>query len=152
MNNAANIEKGALIRAWDHEPMEGRKDRFIEGVVIAIESQTYHIHVVPCAEFDVQSNKADYMDRMRHASAAIDYCEQIHGRRPWVHLMRGLGVLHELIRFESADSTNVARNHSRYKDLGDQRCKVMADRISSKIHAVAYAAPFGRTFDTSNFN
>ena len=105
-----------------------------------------------CAEFDVQGNKAVYMDRMRHASAAIDYVEQLHARRPWVHLMRGLGVLHELVRFESADSTNVARNHARHKQHGDARCKMMADRISAKVHDATARAPFGRTFETTNFH
>lgn len=104
-----------------------------------------------CAEFDVQTEREAYMERITHASAAIDYCEQIHARRPWIHLMRGLGVLHELVRFESADSTNVARNHSRYKQHGDDRCKMMADRISEKVHTKAYAAPVGRTFPTTNF-
>ncbi len=54
MSNEA-IEKGALIRAWDFEPMEGRKDRYVEGVVIAIENQTYHIHVTKDSDFKIGS-------------------------------------------------------------------------------------------------
>lgn len=49
------ITKGALIRAWDFEPMEGRKDRFVEGVVLAIENDTFHIHVTKDTAFKIGS-------------------------------------------------------------------------------------------------
>lgn len=89
-----------------------------------------------CAEFDVQTKRADYMARIREASQVIDQVEKTYDRRPWVHLMRGLGVFAELTRFESADSTNVARNHSRYRDEhGDDRARYLADRIRGQVDA-----------------
>jgi hypothetical protein len=49
--------------------------------------------------------------------------------RPWVHMMRGLSVSGKRWPFASADSTNVARNHSSHKI---KKCtREMADRIDS---------------------
>ena len=89
-----------------------------------------------CAEFDVQTKKADYLARIRDASEVLDQVESDWNRRPWIHLMRGLGVLAELTRFESADSTNIAVNHSRYKaEHGDDRAAFMKRRIQNQVDA-----------------
>jgi len=89
-----------------------------------------------CAEFDVQTKRADYLARIRDASQVLDQVEADHNRRPWIHLMRGLGVLSELTRFESADSTNIAVNHCRHKaEHGDDRAAFMKRRIQSQVDA-----------------
>jgi hypothetical protein len=87
-----------------------------------------------CAEFDVQRKRADYMARIREASEVVDEVEREHDRRPWIHLMRGLGVFAELTRFESADSTNIAVNHNRYKaEHGDDRAAFLRRRIQTQV-------------------
>lgn len=94
-----------------------------------------------CAEFDVQTKRADYMARIREASDVLDQVERDFNRRPWIHLMRGLGVFSELTRFESADSTNVAVNHSRYKaEHGDDRAAFLKARIQAQVDAGLAAA------------
>jgi len=103
-----------------------------------------------CAEYDVQSNRAGYFERLREASAVLDYVEQFYGRRPWVHLMRGVAVLKDAVRFESADSTNVARNHCRTKGTAGH-VATMAARIAAPIAAASSLAAKGPTFETSNF-
>jgi len=91
-----------------------------------------------CAEFDVQRKRADYLARIREASDVVDQVERDHGRRPWIHLMRGLGVFGQAFRFESADSTNVAVNHSRHKaEHGDDRARYLRDRVEAGILAEA---------------
>lgn len=91
-----------------------------------------------CAEYDVQRNRRAYLERIREASAVVDRVEREHNRRPWIHLMRGLGVFAKLTRFESADSTNVAMNHHRHKAThGDDRARVMAERIRAQVAAGA---------------
>lgn len=91
-----------------------------------------------CAEFDVQRNKKGYVARLQEASAVVDRVEREHGRRPWIHLMRGLGMFAKLTRFESADSANVAVNHHRYREThGDDRATYMANRIRSEVVAAA---------------
>jgi hypothetical protein len=103
-----------------------------------------------CAEYDIQKNRQAFLARLRHASAAIDYVEQTFGRRPWVHLMRANGVIASAIRFESSDSTNVARNHCRTKGE-PQHVRTMADKVAAPVRAAARAAKVGRTYATSNF-
>lgn len=93
-----------------------------------------------CAEFDVQKRRSAYMGRITEASELLDRVEIEHQRRPWVHLMRGLGILAELTRFESADSTNVAVNHHRHKEHGDQRAAFLKARIQAQIDAGLEAA------------
>jgi hypothetical protein len=106
------------------------------------------IAIGSCAEFDVQKNRKAYLARLREASAVLDYIEIFDGRRPWVHLMRGVAVLPEAIRFESADSTNIARNHCRTKGT-ERHVAAMAARLKAKVKAVPRA--FGRTYETDNF-
>jgi hypothetical protein len=89
-----------------------------------------------CAQFDIQRKRKEFRTRIRQASAVIDQVEREHNRRPWVHLMRGLGIFDELVRFESADSTNVAVNHHRYKaEHGDDRARYLKSRVEGKILA-----------------
>ena len=89
-----------------------------------------------CAEYDVQQNRAGYLARIREASAVVDRVEHEYNRRPWIHLMRGLGVFAGLVRFESADSTNIAMNHNRYRaEYGDDRAAFMRRRIGSQVDA-----------------
>ena len=107
-----------------------------------------------CAEFDVQTKKADYLARIREASDVLDQVERDFNRRPWIHLMRGLGVLAELTRFESADSTNVAVNHCRHKaEHGDQRAAFLKARIQSQVDAGVERADIQEiTSEISNFD
>jgi hypothetical protein len=107
-----------------------------------------------CAQFDVQRKRSAYMDRIREASEVVDRVEREHDRRPWIHLMRGLGVFAELTRFESADSTNVAVNHSRYKaEHGDDRAAFLLRRTTSQIDdGVDRAAIEDVTSSVSNFD
>lgn len=109
-----------------------------------------------CAEYDVQRNASAYRERMREASGVIDAVELEHNRRPWVHLMRGLGAMAkypELTRFDSADSTNVARNHARHKAThGDARARFLLDRTLGQVDARAAEAPVEAvTSSVSNF-
>jgi len=89
-----------------------------------------------CAEFDVQKKTPAYLARIAEASEVIDQVEREHGRRPWIHLMRGLGLFPGLTRFESADSTNIAVNHTRHKAThGDERVAFMRRRIQGQVDA-----------------
>jgi hypothetical protein len=85
-----------------------------------------------CGEYDVQQHPDRYLVRLRQVSAVLDYVELAYARRPFVHLMRGLGMLHRAIRFDSADSTNIARNHNRTRHLPNH-VAAMAARIEAKI-------------------
>lgn len=107
-----------------------------------------------CAEFDVQRKRAAYMERIREASEVVDQVEAEHDRRPWIHLMRGLGVFAELTRFESADSTNIAVNHSRYKaEHGDDRAAFLRRRIQTQVdQGVDQAETEAVTSSISNFD
>ena len=50
--------------------------------------------------------------------------------------MRGLGLFPGLTRFESADSTNIGVNHTRYKtEHGDDRVAFMRRRIQDQVDA-----------------
>ena len=102
-----------------------------------------------CAEYDVQTKRAAYMARLREASAMIDYVERFYGRRPWVHLMRGLAVLPKAMRFDSADSTNIARNHCRTKGQPNH-VAAMAARLRAQVDQAPVSR--GQAFETSNFD
>lgn len=73
------------------------------------------IGIGSCAQYDVQKNRRGYLARLEEARQILDRIEYIEGSRPWVHLMRGLGQLATVEWANSADSTNVARNHNRTK-------------------------------------
>jgi len=91
-----------------------------------------------CQEFDVQRNRKGYLaliDKVRVAREAIS---ATHDRRPWIHLMRGLGVFKDVAWADSADSTNVARNHCRLKaSHGEDRVRELALRVEGPIQTAA---------------
>jgi hypothetical protein len=99
------------------------------------------IGIGSCAEFDVQKNRAGYLDKMREVGKVVAAIDAVHGSRPWVHLMRGLGVFKSVAWVDSADSTNVARNHCRYKEHGNARAINFANRIAAPIQAAAMQIP-----------
>ena len=109
------------------------------------------IAIGSCAEFDVQRNRAGYLARLREANHVINMVEALDQRRPWVHLMRGLAVFASAIRFDSANSTNVARNHCRTKGQPNH-VGVMAGRIAGPIMTAATTAPRSPASPTSNFD
>lgn len=84
-----------------------------------------------CQEYDITKPGA-WEERARHAMAVVDYVELRYGNRPWLHMMRGLGRLHDT-GFDSADSTNIARNHCRTKGQ-EQHVAKFAARLEEKIH------------------
>ena len=70
-----------------------------------------------CQEFDIARNKTGsaYMEKIREVFAHMNYWQMKYKKdRPWIHMMRGLGVFHK-IGFDSADSCNIAINHCRTK-------------------------------------
>lgn len=98
-----------------------------------------------CDEYDVQKKRPAYLERIRQASEVVDRVEREHGRRPWIHLMRGLDPYPELCRFDSADSSNAAVNHCRYKKShGDQRSRFIRDRTWGYVHDAIDAAEIER--------
>lgn len=109
------------------------------------------IGIGSCAEYDVQKNPAGYRKRLSEAARVVRGVELVHGRRPWVHLMRGLGVLSQALWAQSADSTNVARNHCRTKGKVDEHVKKMSNRIRAAVAKAAAKAPLADAVPTSNF-
>lgn len=103
-----------------------------------------------CAEYDVARNRPGYMARLKEAWAVIGAVEALHGRRPWIHLMRGLAVLPEVLAANSADSVNVARNHCRTKGA-PRHVAAMANRIRGAVARAAAAAGVAEALPTSNF-
>ncbi len=85
-----------------------------------------------CAEHDIQKHWPDFLARIEQANRTIEAVDLLAGRRPWIHVMRGLGKYHKFPRFDSADSSNIARNHCRTKVQPDH-VRAMADRIKTKI-------------------
>ena len=91
-----------------------------------------------CEEFDVQRNRVGYLERMDEVYEAREQLASQTGRRPWIHLMRGLGVFKDVAWAESADSTNVARNHCRLREShGEQRAAELARHIEVPIQLAA---------------
>lgn len=86
-----------------------------------------------CQEHDIQTRYQVFLERIRAANAQIEYVDTFYDRRPWIHVMRGVGKAHEFIRFDSADSSNLARNHCRYKGKPGH-VQHMADRIEAKAN------------------
>lgn len=84
-----------------------------------------------CQEHDIQTRYSAFYARLRAANATIEAVDILCGRRPWIHVMRGLGKAHEFPRFDSADSSNLARNHWRHKG-GSHHVQAMADRIEAR--------------------
>lgn len=104
-----------------------------------------------CAEYDVQRNRAAYLERLKAANMVIESVAWLYGRRPWTHLMRGLAVLPEAIRFSSADSSNIARNHNRTKGNAGH-VRAMANRIRGAVARVAARAAVSCDEPCSNFS
>lgn len=73
--------------------------------------------------------------RLTEALDAIEAWErQGNDIRPRLHMMRAQSQAH-LYALDSADSTNVAMNHCRYKSEGEGYVGRFADRVSAKIKA-----------------
>jgi hypothetical protein len=85
-----------------------------------------------CAEYDIAKHPQAWEERAKHAMLAVDWYEIEYGARPWIHLLRGLGRLHDC-GFDSADSTNIARNHNRYRHQ-DRYVGRFHERLDDKIH------------------
>lgn len=119
----------------------------IEGLLRAARLFNF-IGIGSCDEYDVQRFRRRYLERLRHVSAVLDYVERCHGRRPFAHLLRGLGILHQATRFDSADSANIARNHHRTRGQ-PRHVADFAQRIETPIRANCIHG--GRTYPTSNF-
>lgn len=92
-----------------------------------------------CGAYDVGKSKAAYLTKAGHAWAILGMVDARYGRRPWVHLMRGIAML-PFIGADSADSTNIARNHwtkrGRFESVRE-----MADRIRAKVEGMPAPAP-----------
>lgn len=56
----------------------------------------------------------------RRVSAAFDVIADEHGRVPWVHMLRGMKLSGSHYPFASVDSTDVAKNHNRPRNLPDR--------------------------------
>lgn len=101
-----------------------------------------------CAEFDVTGKrpmKEAYLARMQQVYEAREAIAAVYDRKPWIHLMRGLGIFSKVAWADSADSTNVAMNHNRYKaEHGDDRVRWKAASIAAPIQAAAAAIPLRR--------
>lgn len=94
------------------------------------------IGIGSCEGTDIILEWAAFEKRIQEANMTIEAVDIICGRRPWVHIMRGLGKYHKFRRFDSADSSNIARNHCRTKG-NPNHVRVMADRIRRKVKEAA---------------
>lgn len=101
------------------------------------------IGIGSCAEFDVQRNKPAYLEVIERIYVTVTTMEAVHGNRPWVHLMRGLGIFHKCAWADSADSANVAMNHHRgkAKGHGELRALHLSNRVEAPIQEAAAAIP-----------
>ena len=88
-----------------------------------------------CRQYDIarHSSNSPYSERVQEIWAFMQYWQANHCmlETPWIHMMRGLGVLHK-IGFDSADSCNIAINHHRTKSQFNH-VRAMADRIAAKV-------------------
>lgn len=101
--------------------------------------------------YDVQKHKAAYLERLEGVRVTREAMRAIHGRNPWIHLMRGLAMLKRLPWAESADSCNVAMNHCRGREAhGDDRARALADRLNDETQTAAAKLPT-RDYTGSNF-
>tara|TARA_R110000823_G_scaffold295274_1_gene414320 strand:- start:285 stop:1034 length:750 start_codon:yes stop_codon:yes gene_type:complete len=89
-----------------------------------------------CGEVDITKNKpgSAYIAKIKQAWAFMAYWENKYNiDKPWIHMMRGLGVLHK-IGFDSADSCNIAMNHWRNKNNVVHHVAQFADRLEAKVN------------------
>jgi hypothetical protein len=75
------------------------------------------IGIGSCAEYDIQKYPEKYLKRLEAAYVTLAYVEMRWDHRPYVHLMRGISMLAQVPWAQSADSTNIARNHHRHEHL-----------------------------------
>lgn len=87
-----------------------------------------------CAQYDSRLHQKAYRARLREALAVLQWVEMTTGRRPWTHLLRGLGHFSQLSGFDSADSCNVAINSNRLRaSHGTDRFRERAARVALKV-------------------
>ena len=146
---AAHAVRGELSQFTERLMFVWHMNDSIEQLVKACRLFNF-VAIGSCAEYDIQKNRDAYLARLKHASAAIDSVEQLHGRRPWIHLMRANGVIAEALRFDSSDSSNIARNHCRTRG-NDGHVRDMVARIAAPIREAAAGAEIGPAYPTSNF-
>lgn len=146
---AAYAVRGNLSRYTDRLMFVWHMNDSIDQLVRACRLFNF-VAIGSCAEYDIQKHREAYLERLRHASAAIDSVEQLHGRRPWIHLMRATAMIATAIRFDSCDSTNIARNHCRTRGQ-PEHVRGMAERIAAPVRAAAAIAKAGLAYPTSNF-
>ena len=147
------IEAGAAVHKWSAYPerlmfvwhMNDSVERLRDACLLF-----NFVAIGSCAEYDVQTKRAAYLERLRLVNAVADWTEFGYGRRPWIHLMRGLAVLPEVIRFNSADSSNIARNHCRTKHEPRHVAR-FANRIRASVARAAMVASVVPVLATSNF-
>lgn len=122
--DACPLPRGRVMPVWHlHEPIAQLKrlaDRFD---YIALGSSGVYAN----------PGSPAWRARMVQTMAALSMVEARTGRRPWVHMMRGLGLLHAW-NWNSADSSNIARNHHRTKRYR-RHVAAMAARIAAKVAA-----------------
>jgi len=124
---------GRLMYVWHmNEPLEILKNAARLFNFVAIGSSD---------EFDIKKGTKKgsvFDDRMIEAFSVIDAIEifRLGGSRPWVHMMRGLGVL-EKYRWDSADSVTLAINPSR--DIGKfpGATKLKAEKMNWRVNGLA---------------
>ena len=95
-----------------------------------------------CQEYDIARNKpgSAYMEKIKEVFAHMNYWQMKYKKdRPWIHMMRGLGVFHK-IGFDSADSCNIAINHCRTKKKFVNHVREFADRLTAKVKGLELAA------------
>lgn len=90
------------------------------------------IGIGSCGPYDVEHHRREYRHRLKLAFTALQHVHHRFERRPWVHLMRGLAVYRDHVAADSADSTNVARNHRRGGPVPGH-VRGLADRIRAPI-------------------
>jgi hypothetical protein len=84
-------------------------------------------------DFDVQTRRAAFRARVINLCQAARLRLPGQARAHHIHLMRGLGAATEVSGLiSSADSTNVARNHCRYRGAVDH-VRGFADRVEGRI-------------------
>jgi hypothetical protein len=90
-----------------------------------------------CQEYDIARNgpQSDYYQRMEEVWANMAFWDLKYGKEaaPWIHMMRGLGVLHK-IGFDSADSCNLALNQCYQKNKFVNHVQQFADRLAAKVN------------------
>ena len=125
MSIVYGVDSERLMPVWHlHEPIS-RLEHMVEGgwQFVAFGSSGDY--------WDPKSSAWD--DRIEEAFAALDeLCTPENGyRRPHIHMMRAQAQ-HPKFDFDTSDSTNVARNHARYKGQ-DRHVGAFADRVREKV-------------------